>query len=150
MIFAEKGVQALQLTLSVRPSPASDWDAYVRARPGSSAYLLSGWTLVAKEVFRHEVFFFEARAIAGSLRGVLPLVRQRSLVFGDFATSIPFFNYGGALADSDEIACLMMDYVRAFVSGLGCSYLEFRDAEPRGGDWMVRTDGGQNSLVPAA
>ena len=35
----------------------------------------------------------------GELVGVLPLVRQKSLVVGDFLTSIPFFNYGGALAD---------------------------------------------------
>jgi serine/alanine adding enzyme len=140
MIFAERRVAALQLTLSIRPGPGSDWDEYVRARPASSAYLLSGWTLVAKAAFGHEAFFVEARATTGVLRGVLPLVRQKSLIFGDFVTSIPFFNYGGALGDSDEIACLLMDYARDLVSGLGCSYIEFRDAVPRGGDWLVRTD----------
>jgi FemAB-related protein (PEP-CTERM system-associated) len=140
MIDARKSVQVSQLTPSIRTTPSSDWDAYVHAQPFASTYHLSGWTLIAKEVFGHEVFFVETRDAAGLIRGVLPLVRQKSLVFGDFATSIPFFNYGGALGDSEEIAYLMMDHARKLVSGLGCSYLEFRDVQQRQGEWLTRMD----------
>jgi serine/alanine adding enzyme len=140
MIRAAQDAAVPQLALSVRPTPGSDWDRYVEARPAAATYMLSGWTLIAQEAFGHEVFFVEARGPTGVLCGVLPLVRQKSLVFGDFVTSIPFFNYGGALTDSEQIAYLMMERARALVSGLGCSYLEFRDNCRRQGEWLVRTD----------
>jgi FemAB-related protein (PEP-CTERM system-associated) len=70
---------------------------------------------------------------------VLPLVRQRSLI-GDFLTSVPFFNYGGALADSNDVALQLMQAARHLASKLGCSYVEFRDVNPQPGEWAVRTD----------
>jgi FemAB-related protein (PEP-CTERM system-associated) len=120
--------------------PGGSWDDFVRARPEASIYQLSGWSLLAREVFGHQAFFLEARDPAGPLRGVLPLVRQRSLLFGDFLTSMPFFNYGGALADTPELTLALMDKARSLAQQLGCRYLEFRDAQPRPGDWRVRTD----------
>jgi serine/alanine adding enzyme len=140
MKCAVEAFDAARLTLSVRRSPSVDWDAYVDARPSSTIYLASGWTLIAREVFGHEAFFVEARDVRGVLCGVLPFVRQKSLVFGDFATSVPFFNYGGALGDREEVAQLMMEHARKFVSNLGCSYLEFRDVEQRQGEWLTRLD----------
>lgn len=127
-------------TLEVRSQPSADWNDFVRAHPGTSTYLLSDWALLAREVFGHEAFFIEARTGEGSLLGVLPLVRQKSLLFGNFATSVPFFNYGGALADSAELAARLMEHARELAEGLGCNYVEFRDAQPREGNWRVRTD----------
>ncbi len=66
--------------------------------PDSSIYHLSGWTEIAREVFGHRALFVEARDASGSLTGVLPVIRQRSWLLGNFATSLAFFNYGGALA----------------------------------------------------
>jgi FemAB-related protein (PEP-CTERM system-associated) len=125
--------------VAVLPAPSADWDAYVRRHADAPVYLCSGWSLLAREVFGHETFFIEGRDAAGMLVGVLPVVRQRG-VLGDFATSVPFFNYGGALADADAIALLLMDHAREHVRSLGCSYLELRDVRARGGDWSLRTD----------
>src|SRR5690606_23596502 len=63
-----------------------------------------------------------------------------SLLFGNFMTSVPFFNYGGALADSEDIVRLLMERARDLAAEQGCSYLEFRDARPQPGEWRVRTD----------
>jgi serine/alanine adding enzyme len=128
----------MRLTVSSHPAP--DWDTYVRAQPAAHIYLRSGWALVANEVFGHDVFFVEARDDSGLLCGVLPLARQKSLVFGNFMTSLPFFNYGGALASTTETTQLLMERARDLANELGCSYLEFRDNEPRPGAWQVRTD----------
>ena len=103
-------------------------------------YLLSGWSLLAREVFGHPAFFFEARDAKGALVGVLPVVQQKSLLLGNFATSLPFFNYGGALCIDDEIAAAMMRRAQVFAAELGCSYVEFRDSRPLPGDWIRRTD----------
>ena len=141
MSSAQEAVDTSQLTLSIRRFPSADWDDYVASRPASAIYLASGWTLIAREVFGHEAFFVETRDSQGRLCGVLPFVRQKSLLFGDFATSIPFFNYGGALGNCEKIVGLMMEQARKHVSALGCSYLEFRDvAERRQGEWLTRTD----------
>jgi serine/alanine adding enzyme len=127
------------LTLSVLDVPSDEWDPFVRAHADASVYLLSGWTALAREVFRHPVFFIEARDGSGKLRGILPVVRQRGLL-GDFATSIPFFNYGGALADGDEVIAKLMNRARELARQLGCSYLELRDVHARCDDWILRTD----------
>jgi len=127
------------MMLTAAPSPGPDWDTYVRARQGASIYLLSGWTLLAKEVFGHEVWFIEARDARGALRGVLPIVHQKSLL-GNFATSVAFFNYGGALCDDEAIAQALMEQGRKLAQDSGCAYLEFRDTQRRPGDWAVRTD----------
>ncbi|HEY4342401.1 MAG TPA: FemAB family XrtA/PEP-CTERM system-associated protein [Steroidobacteraceae bacterium] len=132
--------RALPRTIAVLSNPSADWDEFVTAHPDASVYLLSGWALLAREVFGHPVFFIEARDAAGTLVGVLPMVQQKSLLLGNFATSLPFFNYGGALCAGDDIAAEMMQRGRALGQELGCSYVEFRDAQPRPGDWIRRTD----------
>src|SRR5579884_1251576 len=128
------------LKLTILEQPPADWDTFVSARPAASIYLLSGWALLAREVFDHQAFFIEARSGAGTLQGVLPLVRQKSVIFGDFLTSLPFFNYGGALADSPRVTRDLMHQARELAQRLGCRYLEFRDAQPHEGEWRVRTD----------
>jgi serine/alanine adding enzyme len=131
---------AAPCAITVRAQPSADWDPFVNARPAASVYALSGWSQLAQEVFGHRAYFIEACDAAGVLRGVLPLVHQRSLVFGGFATSIPFFNYGGALSDSPQVVRQLMAAARSLAIELRCKYLELRDVEPRGDDWRVRTD----------
>jgi len=124
--------------ISVTESPGADWDEFVRSRADASIYHRSGWSLLPRDVFRHRAYFIEARDAQG-LAGVLPVVQQRSL-FGNFATSVPFFNYGGALARDDATALALMNRARDLASDIGCSYLELRDVKLRAADWQVRTD----------
>lgn len=126
--------------VTVRDSPSRDWDPFVRRVPDSSVYHLGGWTELAREVFGHRTLFVEARDGSGSLVGVLPVIHQRSRLLGNFATSLAFFNYGGALATDQEVAHDMMTRAAAAAADLGCRYLEFRDIHVRHGDWSLRTD----------
>lgn len=128
------------VSIAVRERPGGDWDPFVRARPAAQVYHASGWADLAREVFGHAVYFIEARTAAGELAGVLPLVQQKSVLFGNSLTSIPFFNYGGALADSPEISAALMEAGRGLAQKLGCGKLEFRDSQPQPGSWSVRTD----------
>jgi serine/alanine adding enzyme len=134
----ERAATAWSLTAEARPSV--DWDPFVLARPDASIYLRSGWTQFVTEVFGHRSAFIEARAESKALVGVLPIVQQRSLLLGNFATSIPFFNYGGALCDDATVAHQLMMRAKQIAQEWGCSYLEFRDVQPRSGDWLVRKD----------
>jgi serine/alanine adding enzyme len=136
----DAGGTAASCAITVCARPGADWDAFVRSRPAASVYALSGWSQLAQEVFGHRAYFIEARDSAKVLCGVLPLVHQRSLVFGGFATSVPFFNYGGAVSDSSHVAGQLMAAARSLAIELRCKYLESRDVEPHAGDWLVRTD----------
>jgi FemAB-related protein (PEP-CTERM system-associated) len=127
-------------TLATGAQPSADWDAFVRARPQASLYQYSGWALLARDVFGHAAYFAECRDSGGALIGVLPLVRQKSIVFGSSLTSVPFFNYGGALADTPEVTQALMEHARSLAQMLGCRYLEFRDVRRQPGEWRVRTD----------
>lgn len=131
--------------VDVRSEPSPDWDSFVAMRPDASVYLLSGWARLVRDVFRHPAYFLEARDASGTLIGILPVVQQRSLLLGNFATSLPFFNYGGVLCEEREgpagvLAGVLMERARRLAQDLRCSYLEFRDQQPRPGAWSVRTD----------
>jgi FemAB-related protein (PEP-CTERM system-associated) len=134
---------AQPLSLSVTSAPGPDWDDFVRGRPEATAYMRSRWTLLTRDVFRVRAHYLQARDAAGTLVGVLPVVQQRSLL-GNFATSVPYFNYGGALATNDDIALQLMNRARELARDAGCSYLELRDLQARPDaveqGWQVRTD----------
>lgn len=127
-------------SLSVRPRPSPDWDAFIDKQPDASIYLRSGWTQLIHDVFGHRAAFIEARDQKGELLGVLPLVQQRSLLIGNFATSVPFFNYGGVVCGDCAVAHDLMLRAKQLAQEWGCSYLELRDVQPRPGDWNVRKD----------
>jgi serine/alanine adding enzyme len=129
-----------QCRVNVLEAPSSDWDPFVVGFSDSSIYHLSGWTELAREVFGHRPLFVESRDSSGSLMGVLPVIRQRSCLLGNFATSLAFFNYGGVLAADPLVAQQMMIRASEAAEALGCRYLEFRDVQPRPGDWTRRTD----------
>lgn len=124
----------------VRQIPSPEWDYFVRLHGTDHQYQLSGWTQLARTAFGLDVYFVEARDPKGELCGVLPLVLQKGVVLSRFMTSIPFFNYGGALATTEAASLQLMECARDLASSLGCSYLELRDSEPYPGNWKVRTD----------
>lgn len=126
--------------VSVREAPGADWDPFVMDFADASLYHLAGWTQIAREVFGHRALFLECRDASGTLTGILPVIHQRSRLLGNFATSLAFFNYGGALAADPLAAQQLMVRAAQAAEALGCRYLEFRDTQPRAGEWSRRTD----------
>jgi FemAB-related protein (PEP-CTERM system-associated) len=120
--------------------PPAGWDDYVDRHSQASAYHRAAWSCAVANVFRLEVHFLAARGADEHLCGVLPLVRQKSLLFGDRLTSLPYFNYGGALADDAAIRRALMERAAGLGRELGVDQVEFRDVEPPPVDWPVRTD----------
>lgn len=79
--------------------PDAEWNAFVRRQPDWSHFHLAEWRDVIAEVHGHETPYLCARDGEGELRGVLPLVRVSSPVFGRYLVSMPYVNYGGPLGD---------------------------------------------------
>jgi len=115
------------------------WDSFVQSRPGASVYHLSRWQGVIESVFGHPLECWGAWSANGCLLGVLPVVRLRSRLFGDYQVSVPYFNYGGAVGVSAEIEERLMRHAGEAAGELGCSHVEFRDRAARDG-WTARTD----------
>lgn len=123
-----------------RDLPPAGWDEYVDRHPLASAYHVAAWPQAVAKLFRLESYFLTAQGPDEQLCGVLPLVRQKSLLFGDRLTSLPYFNYGGALADDPAIRRALMERAAGLGRDLGVDQVEFRDIEPPPVDWPVRTD----------
>jgi FemAB-related protein (PEP-CTERM system-associated) len=110
--------------------PAAEWDAFVRGMADWTPFHLYAWRGIQEETFGHECVYLCARgAGAEGLTGVLPLVRIRSLLFGDFLVSMPFVNYGGPLGAPEPVRALT-DEARRVAETYGVKLLELRCRAP--------------------
>lgn len=112
------------VTAAVETDPRA-WDAYVAAHPDASVYHGWAWRRVFEEAFGHECIYLSARR-GDRLAGVLPLVAFRSPLFGRFLVSLPFFNYGGVLADDDETRAVLVDQARDEARARRSRHVELR------------------------
>ncbi len=137
---------AVQLALVPRIEVASadqaadELDGFVQAHARGSIYHLNGWRRLATALFGHEALCLMARKEGGEITGMLPLVRLESRLFGNYMVSMPFVNYGGALANDPLVEETLMGAAAELAGQRGCSHVEFRDTFPRGPEWALRTD----------
>ncbi len=109
--------------------PSLEWDAFVRATPGHTAFHRAAWLRTMHEALGHRVFALEARDGDDALVGVLPLAQVKSALFGNFLMSMPFASYGGPLGAPDVCQRLTADAI-ALASASGCTLLELRGRGP--------------------
>lgn len=123
-----------------KPWDRTAWDAFVDVTPNATPYHRSEFRDLIEKVFGHPTYYLSALTAEGGVCGVLPLVRLRSRLFGDFMVSMPYFNYGGALATESSVAEALMDRAASLGTELGVSHVEFRDVVPYDTRWPARTD----------
>jgi len=109
------------------------WNAYTAGNPAASIYHLAEWRTLITETFGHDCHYFVARNGDNDVVGILPLVNLRSRLFGNFMVSMPFFNYGGAIADHPAIERQLMQAAAGYAGQAGIGHIEFRDDIPRDG-----------------
>ncbi len=115
-------------------------DKYVMNSDYTSVYHLTAWCELIKNVFNHDAYYIFAESAENGVIGVLPLVHLKSRLFGNYMVSMPYFNYGGAVADMINIEASMMEQAVNLASELGVGHIEFRDTNTREPTWLVRTD----------
>ena len=106
-------------------APAAAADVYVTAHPSASTYHRPAWMNVVRNAFGHQTKYLVAES-GGRVAGVLPLVFFRSRLFGRSAVSMPFFNYGGILADTPAIERALLDRAIDETRRAGGTHLELR------------------------
>jgi serine/alanine adding enzyme len=119
----------MTLAVSSFDGPADVWDGFVRGQAGWTHFHLYGWKRIMETVLGHECLYLVARDESRTFRGVLPLVRVRSAVFGHFLVSMPFLNYGGPLGAPDAIRELT-DRAAALADEGHVKLLELRSRVP--------------------
>ncbi len=115
------------------------WDQFVLNHDNYSVYHLYDWRNLIERIFRSETYYFVALNDQ-NIVGVLPLVRLKSWLFGDFMVSIPYFNYGGILADNDQVFSILWESASALAVKLGVKHIEMRHSEVSNVPAPTRTD----------
>ncbi len=121
-------------TLEIRVANATDsarWDAFVDAHPSGTFFHLYAW----HDVLRNSVNFEPHPLLAlggGAVKGVLPLMRVKSVLFGHALVSLPFCVQGGILADDVETAAKLLARAKALAEEFKVDYLELRHVKPLG------------------
>lgn len=113
---------------------------FVENCESSSVYHLPEWCGLINRVFNNESYYFYAESNSKEIIGVLPLVRLKSHIFGDYLISMPYFNYGGAIAKNADIENNLINVATNFANENGINHIEFRDCKMRSNQLPVRTD----------
>lgn len=126
----------MSLTVERFQGSSEEWDGFVRGQRGWTHFHLYGWRTIYERVYGHECLYYAARGGDGTLAGVLPLVRVRSLLFGHYLVSLPFVNYGGPLGNEGAVQSLIREAV-VQADRDGVKLLEVRNRGPLGVDLPV-------------
>ena len=115
------------------------WNEYISIHTQGSIYHHYDWRHLIKKNFNHEGIYLAATDENGRCRGVLPLIMLKSRLFGSFSVSIPYFNYGGPLADSKDIEKQLLAF-----SAVKCQEKSMQNLEIRAtkviNDWPKRAE----------
>jgi FemAB-related protein (PEP-CTERM system-associated) len=107
------------------PAELPRLSAYCRGRGPLPLSCDPAWLAVLHGSLRHTPYCVEAVA-EGRTRGLLALCYVRSVLFGRYLVSLPYVNYGGALADDNRVAGLLIDRAVQLAKELRVRYLELR------------------------
>ncbi len=106
------------------------WNSYVGRHPDATAYHQWAWRDVFAAAFGHASVYLAAED-GPRITGVLPLVEFRSRLFGTFAVSLPFVNYGGVVADDDAAAAALSARAESLARERAWRHVELRHVRRR-------------------
>ncbi|MFZ0744438.1 MAG: FemAB family XrtA/PEP-CTERM system-associated protein, partial [Terracidiphilus sp.] len=114
------------------------WDEYVSGHPECTSYHRWSWKHVFEDVFGWPGIYLLAEQ-RGTVRGILPLIRQRCLL-RSYLSSMPHLKGGGIVADSSEVENLLFESAIDVVRRSGATYLELRHLKPHDLPLVLRRD----------
>lgn len=104
------------------------WEGYVEAADNAHLYHLIGWKDIIEKTFGHRTYYLLAEDDDGKIAGILPLVHLKSILFGSFIVSMPYFNYGGISAKNTITRMALLEEAIKVTKTSGASYVELRHA----------------------
>jgi FemAB-related protein (PEP-CTERM system-associated) len=113
------------------------WDSFVFSRPQGTFFHRIGWRNIFQDVFSLDTRYLLAERDA-EVVGVLPLVLQRSILFGTALISLPFCVEGGPLAVDSEVDAALTSAALTLQRETEAPYLEFRSRNAARDGWTSR------------
>lgn len=111
---------------------AKQWDAFASTAAGASFYHLMGWKQVIEKTFSHPTFYLSAVSDSADVVGILPLAHLKSRLFGNMLVSLPFFNYGGVCAGSEDVRRALLQRAIDLATDTKADFVEIRHED----DWQ--------------
>jgi len=104
----------------------SRWDDFVLRFPTSTFSHCSDWKSVIEGSFGHQTYYWLDEDSSGFVKGILPLVHIKSLLFGNFMVSLPYLNYGGICAGDMGTHRALLDTAIDFARRKNVEHIELR------------------------
>jgi FemAB-related protein (PEP-CTERM system-associated) len=114
------------MRIEMTPTAPAGWDVYVGGHSLGTTYHRSKSVAIGRTAFGLKTYFLAALDGPAGVVGVLPLVEQSSVLFGRFMVSVPFFTYGGILADNADVAVALAEYAAELAREKNARHLELR------------------------
>ena len=114
------------------------WDKYVLESVHSTPYHLSGWKNVIEKSFGHRTYYLVSEDDQEGINGILPLVQLKSLCFGNFMVSLPFFNYGGICASNKDVQDQLLEKAIKIAKEEKVEHIELRHKVQEGNGLKVK------------
>jgi FemAB-related protein (PEP-CTERM system-associated) len=118
---------------------AASWDAFVFATEGATFFHRAGWRHIFDEIFRLKPHYLIAERDK-RIVGALPLVHQKSLLFGNALIAAPFCVEGGTLTVDSEARDALDRAAIDLMAKTGASYVELRSRKASRAGWHVKSD----------
>jgi len=126
------------VNIDVLTSSDKACDEFVSSKPDGKIDHLYLWSDAVGRAAKLNHYYLVARE-SEQIRGVLPLIHAKSMLFGNTMVSQAFSDYGGILADSTESRDALFSYAIELATELGCESVEFRNIEPLPYDLQLRS-----------
>lgn len=107
----------------------SSWDAYVHHHPDSTHCHLTGWKHVIENTYGHKSYYLLAET-RSEIVGLLPLFHIKSPLFENQLVSMPFFDCGGVIGNSQEVREALVQRAIEIGAELRVNSVELRHASP--------------------
>lgn len=120
-----RGFSTLNVRQAHGQSDRQIWERFRANQPESTHCHRWGWKEVVEESFGWGTFYLLAEE-DGEVHGILPLVWQKSLLFGSFLTSLPYLNAGGVLAANPEASEALVTETIRIARSMKVGYVELR------------------------
>ena len=114
------------------------WDRFAADHPEGSFFHRSAWGGIFRDVFRLKTHYLVAER-DGAVTGILPLVRQNSILLGRGLISSPFCVEGGPLAADAASAQALDDAAKSLMAESGASYVEYRSRKASRPGWQNKS-----------
>ncbi len=121
--------------LTIQDEPR--WEAFVRDCPEATFFHRSGWRTVIERSFGHRTHYVFAER-DGVIKGVLPLVEVKSLLFGHALISNGFCVSGGPIAVEEGARAALDLRAEELLRETGAKYLEYRNPVKPKESWSTR------------